>query len=260
MEFVILAILFGLVTGFLVWGRSQGDERMLIDITDAYRLGDGEEGDKLLAVARTRFTNTGKRLRLVQTLFDSRAYPQALKVVRDGLEAAPGHKKLRRYRVRISAAMMTDDAAELSREWLHENPSDERVLLDLAGLYHRLRRHEALLAILVPYVEANPTSREARSLLGRAYFAEGELDAARLHLTAAQKLRGEADRHQVAGYQFMAGAEYEVTQEERAHAEDDQRLLEQIADGTARGRTAVDFSTQRDEEPEAAEYDVEHKA
>lgn len=242
MELIGLAVLIALIIGVLLWGQGQSKEKLLLEIRDAYRLGDGEDGDVLLGVARTRFSSTRGRLRLIDALFESRAWPQAMQVVTDGLEAAPGHPKLLRYRARIAGETLSDRAVEWMRDWLHDHPNDDRVLLDLALVYHRLRWHEQLLGLLGPYVHAHPDSREARSLLGRAHFAEGELDEARVHLMEAQRLRSVADRHQVAGYQFIAGAEFEVTREERVHAEDDERLLQQIADGTARGRTAVDLS------------------
>lgn len=242
MLYIGLALLLAIIIGVFLWGLSQKDESLLLELLDAYRLGDGEEGDKLLEVARTRFTTTRARLRLLDTLFRSRAFPQAVRVVDDGLKTAPNHQGLLRYQARLAGAVLADDAPALLRDWVDKNPKDDRALLDLAEVYHRLRWHEHLLGALVPYVEQNPDSREARSLLGRGYFAAGEFELAQLHLAAAQQLRGQADRHQVAAYQFVGRAEYEVTLEERSQAEDDQRLLEQIADGTATGRVAVDHS------------------
>ena len=102
MELIALAVLIVLVGGLLYWAQTMSNDKLLVQIRDAYRLGDGEEGDALLEKARPKFASTRARLRLIDTLYGSRAWPQAMQIVTDGLDAAPDHRELKRFRARLA--------------------------------------------------------------------------------------------------------------------------------------------------------------
>ncbi len=240
MEFTLILIV--LVVALIAWfakGGVQKRQRLLNEAYDAFRLGEGEKGEKLLTELEPLLITARDCHKAAKALYKARTFEHALRLAQKGLAHKPNHKPLQRVVLLCRTSTIDVDAVPDIRAWLHDNPNDDEVIMKTSHMMLELRRLEEGISILAPYVQSNPDMRAPHSILGRFYFYDGQLDKAREHLLAAQQLREVARKldERPTGYDITGHAH--LTPEDKLMTLDDQRLLEQISDGTARSPIAI---------------------
>lgn len=241
-QFILFCVLVGAMALLLWFLRRRGQSTdLLLQTVDAFRLGDGLEGEALFARLKGTLRGTRDRMRAAEKLHLARAYEHSLELVDSVLALKPEHKRALRLRALLLAARLHPDAVNVLRGWVKENPKDADALLALAELFLKLRRHEEAVAVLGPFVRQSPQDLRARSLLGRVLFHAGYLERAREHLLAAQALRDLQRRSVVTMYDNgqETGYDFRVAAASQWEEEEDKLLLEQIQEGTARVPVAV---------------------
>jgi tetratricopeptide (TPR) repeat protein len=225
---------------------------LLLQTVDAFRLGDGLEGEALFVRLKETLRGTRDRMRAAEKLHHARAYEHALELVETVLALRPGHKRALRLRVLLLARLLRPDAVNLLRGWVKDNPRDGDAQLALAELFLKLRRSEEAVALLGPFVGQHPRDLRARSLLGRVLFHAGHLERAREHLLAAQALRDLQRRSVVTMYDNgqETGYDFRVAAASQWEEEEDKLLLEQIRERRALASVAVGEEEQAQPEPQ----------
>ncbi len=241
MELGVLMVAVLVVGGALALvRRGQGRTAALNAAVDAFRLGDGEEGERQFEVLSPLLKGVRDRVDAAERLTRARAFEHALELV----EAARAHTeedpRVERLRALLHGKMVRDDAVGLMRAWLERSPKDYEVRMELSRLLLRLRRLDEAVESLEVVLGRHPEDLEARSMLGRAHFFAGRLVEAEAALKAAFVVRDKRRRRVVSMYDpgTETGYDFKVAVEGQWEEEQDRLLLAQIRDGEASAAVA----------------------
>lgn len=249
MEWIGTAAVVALALG--AWGMIQQARKprdVLSRAVDAFRLGDGEEGEALWAQLKPTLRGVTDRLRAAERLMDARAYAHALELTEEALELKPEARRLVRLQALLHARLQRPDARELLEAWLKTHPRDDEALMELGELLLALRQHEALARWLAPYAKRHRDAVRVRSLLGRSAFFAGQLDDAARYLSQAQRSRDKQRRSVVTLYDnnMESGYDFRYAAEGQWEERHDAILLEQIRSGQATSAVASVYEADRD--------------
>ena len=242
MEFIGAILLIAGAGALMGSLRGRRSKVSLINATvDAFRLGDGEEGELLFEALRPMLTSARDKLDVAGRLMAARAYEHSLELVEGAGAHNPDDARVLRARALLYAKLVRPEAIVLLREHLTSRPGDREVRFELAALLLRLRRTDEVVSVMEPYLNKNPDDLEANSLAGRAHFYGGDFDMATFHLEEALSIRDLRRRQVVSMYDngLETGYDFRFAVEGRWEEEQDRLLLEQIREGEASARLAT---------------------
>lgn len=242
MEFLFIMVL-AMFAG-VVWRHLSGRQRhtaLLMGMVDAFRLGDGQEGERLYAELEPELKSVRDRIWAARGLMRARAWEHALMLVDKAQALKPEDRQLNRMKAIIHGKMVRDDAVERLTQWLAVSPRDDEALMVLARLLVRLRRNEEAIELLLPYVEKHRKALAARSLLGEAYFHAKRYPEATEHLQESMKIRDLMKRQSIPMYTtgHETGYDFRVAVEGQWEEARDDMLLAQIRSGEADSKLVI---------------------
>lgn len=242
MEF--LAIMTVAVFVGACWRLFSGRQKhtaLLIGMVDAFRLGDGVEGERLFAELEPELKGVRDRIWAAQGLMRARAWEHALLLVDKALALKPEDRRLARMKAILHGKMVRDDAVDRLSSWLASSPRDDEALMVLARLLVRLRRNEEAIDLLLPYVKKHRKSLAPRSLLGEAFFHAKRYPEATEHLQESMKIRDLMKRQSIPMYTtgHETGYDFRVAVEGQWEEARDDMLLAQIRSGEADSKLVI---------------------
>lgn len=212
-----------------VW-RRRGAGDLLLRCRDAFRLGDGDEGPALFFELDAALGGFRDRVHAAEVLFEARAFGPARTLLEKAALLRAGDPRVRRLRARLSGSLREAEGVALLREWLDERPSDLEARLELGELLLALGRPEEALGRLRPALLTHVGHCGLHSLLGRAHFAAGNPEDARICLLEAQRLRARRKRNIIPLYDtgMESGYDFRFAVQGRWEEDRDWLLLEQL--------------------------------
>ncbi len=240
----LMAVLVVLATGASLSRLSRrGSEygELLQRTVDAFRLGDGQEGEELFEQLNTQLQGYRDRLRAAERLMGARAWEHALLLVELALQTRPEDSRLTRLKARLHARLLRGDGPDLLGQWVELHPRDSETRLELCELLLRMSRLEEAAESLRPWMWMFDEDIHAHSLLGRVYFDAGEFELAYKLLFRAQELRDKMRRSVITVCEggWETGYDFRFAVEAQWEEERDWLLLEQIEEGIAQSQVAV---------------------